>query len=70
MIGISARPLAAIGKITPIFGMRGRGSRRQLADAVVEDLLQLLTAAPSTSRHFVAAQQLGRFRSEADVNFG
>jgi hypothetical protein len=42
MIGIRHIPLAAVGKFTPIFGMRGRGLRPQLADAVVENLLRLL----------------------------
>jgi len=30
-------------------------------------MLQLLTAAYGTSRHFSAPQQFGRFRSEADI---
>jgi hypothetical protein len=30
-------------------------------------LLQLLTSANGTSRRFAAAQQFGRFRSEADI---
>jgi hypothetical protein len=31
------------------------------------DLLHLLTTACGTSRRFVATQQFGRFRSEADI---
>jgi hypothetical protein len=30
-------------------------------------LLHLLTAGFGTSRHFVATQQFGRFRSKADI---
>jgi hypothetical protein len=30
-------------------------------------MLHLLTAGYGTSRHFATAQQLGRFRSEADT---
>jgi hypothetical protein len=40
----SARPVGNHRKITPIFGVRGRGVRPHMADAVIEDLLQLLTA--------------------------
>jgi hypothetical protein len=41
IIGIRHVPLAAIGKLTPIFGIRGRGLRPHFADAVVGNLLQL-----------------------------
>jgi hypothetical protein len=41
----SARPVGTHRKITPIFGVRGRGIRPHMADAVIEDLLQLLTTA-------------------------
>jgi hypothetical protein len=43
-------PLADIGKTTSIFGVGGRGLQPQLADAVVEYLLRLLTAARDPSR--------------------
>jgi hypothetical protein len=38
-----------------------------LADAVSEDLLQLLTAVLGPKRRYAAAQQLGRFLIRADI---
>jgi len=66
----SAHPAGSYRKIMPIFGVRGRGVTAALANAVVKDLLQLLTAGPGTSRHFAAARQSGRIWREADINSG
>jgi hypothetical protein len=50
MIGIRHVPLAAIGKLHLFSACVEGGLRPQVADAVVEDLLQLLTSAVGTKR--------------------
>jgi hypothetical protein len=43
---------------------------RRRGDRIRTEFAALRSVAIGTSRQFAASQQLGRFRSEADINFG